>query len=758
MSHISKKTKFHAVLAACTAALIASPFAFCGDIAHATQTPAGTTSVPVVANSGKSNGSDQWGYIGEIDTQNGTGTVFTYGLAFDPTDQSLVVTDSGKVLSSRFGCFIVGKSSPCQVGTPQIFDYPLTSAAQSATSEKSFSDYLVDGTYSSLAPGTANGANAGLGKRYVDLANRNTVTFPANEQLVHGPRGATFTADGTAWIVDSEAVAPLSGLPGAIKRFGQDLSSSLGGAGYRQATGTDSWANKDKPGMLQYSVGITTTPQNTVLANTEVSNYIQEFNADGTFKRTIKLNLPPGTYDASDSGFRDPYGVAVDPVDSSMYIALAEFKLDSARWKDKPIFIEKRDKDGKLLSTFGQGHLGANDVVFNVVVEPKTRDVYAWTGSGNIQQFTKDGVWVREFTAAEFPGLSTVRDLVFDANGRMYISVAEGTSRTRVMILGKTPSPIVNSQAQCSADNGGTAALNWSSDSANATPYQQTDILDYVVEKRLKGTTDFAVVAKTTASTETSRTLTGLGDPYQYEYRISAWNEAGNSDTQIVSCDIKKSGVSVADPKGGIYTAQYSIDVMNPSSSETRTYDPIVDTPDFTQGVKVVGASYTLTAADGTKLSGDLGSAAPFKLGSTPRTIAANGTDHYTVAVQYQLTESIDQPSKCGTTPTAGQGLFNTATLVWTTNGTATASSSSSACLNPSTVVEAVPTPPVTVEPTPPTPVLDGDSSASAPASKLASTGGADINAWAVLGLMLVFGGGVMTVIGGAARRRALAV
>ncbi|MBM7825739.1 hypothetical protein JOD55_001566 [Arcanobacterium pluranimalium] len=130
----------------------------------------------------------------------------------------------------------------------------------------------------------------------------------------------------------------------------------------------------------------------------------------------------------------------------------------------------------------------------------------------------------------------------------------------------------------------------------------------------------------------------------------------------------------------------------------------------------------------------DLGAATAFKLGATTRTIAAGGTDRYTIFVKYQLTGSIDELSKCATTPTAGQGLFNTAKVTWTANGTPTVSSSSSACLDPSTVVVPAPAEPTTAGsttagPTPPTPVLDDDSSASAPASKLASTGGANINA-----------------------------
>lgn len=518
-------------------------------LASATTTAPGTTSVPVLAEQARSQGSGQWGYVGDIDTR--AGATWNYGLAFDPTDESLAVSDSGKLLFSRFGCRLAGFStSSCQVGTPRVFDYSLHGPT-AGVDEAAFTQYVNDGTFVATAvASTDDGQNSGLGKKYDTVASRASAGFPPDESLVHGPRGVTYTPDGTLWVVDSEAVAPASGPAGVVKRFGQGLTS-LPGAGW-----SGPWADRAKPGIHFYRTGAATTPRGTVLVTSEVSDRLQEYAADGTWLRTITLDVPRDSVIAGDPGTRDPYGVAVDPVDGSMYLALATFQ-DDAFWKTQPAFLEKRDADGKVIATFGQGHLGAGQVVFGAAVEPKTRDVFVWTATGSLQQFTKDGVWLREFTSAEFPGLETVRGVAFDPNGRMYVTVAEGTSRARVMILGKTPDPVT--AATCALTARGIS-LSWQSASKTASgvaaPYQQSTLLDFVVERSPKGTQAWAVVPKGAPSTELTRTIDGA-DAASFDYRISAWNEAGNGDTATVTCANPAPGVAVSKSINGIDKAPW---------------------------------------------------------------------------------------------------------------------------------------------------------------------------------------------------------
>lgn len=514
---------------------LATPLAI--PLSHAAGTDAGVTSVPVVAAQAKSQGSGQWGYVGDVDTA--AGRTYTYGIAIDPTDESLTVTDSGKVAYGRIICMLGGyPGTPCQTGTPRVLDYPLH-ASPAGVDEAAYSQYVNDGTFSgSAAASTDDGQGSGLGRRYADVAGRTTLTFPAAEGVKHGPRGVTYTPDGTAWVVDSEAVAPLGGPAGAVRRYGQGLTD-LAGAGW---TGT--WPQKEEPGLHFYRVGAATTPSGTVLVNSEVSDRLQEYAADGTWLRSIKLDLPAGSAAAGDPGYRNPYGVAVDPVDGSIYLPLINFR-DDTYWQTQPAFVEKRDADGRVLSTFGQGHLGQGQPIMGVAVQPQTQDVFAWTQAGGLQQFTKDGTWVRAFTSTEFPGLTLVRGVAFDPRGRMYVTVGEGTTSTRVMIFGKTPSPVTD--AACTLTAGGVR-LSWADASAVAAgtpaPYQQSTLLDFVVERSPRGSGQWEVVAKQAPSVATTRAFDGA-DAATYDYRISAWNEAGNSDTATVACATPAPAVKV---------------------------------------------------------------------------------------------------------------------------------------------------------------------------------------------------------------------
>lgn len=486
-----------------------------------------TTTVPTTV--GKGVGSGQWGFVGDIETNNGT-TTFSYGLAFSPVDDSLWVSDSGKVISSKTLCGLLGLgTSPCQQGTPRVFKYDRVGDVAGAADERTLGEYTVDGTYASgTAYAQSPQRNSGIGAKYDVIGDRQTVTYPAAEKSVHGPRDIVFTADGTAWIVDSEAVAPVGGPAGAIKRYAPDMSD-LADAGW-----TGSWAQKDQPGVHFYRVGNAITPNNTVLVNSEVSDRLQEYAADGTWIRSIKLDVPANTGGTGDPGYRNPYGVEVDPVDGSMYIPLINFR-DDTYWKAQNPYLEKRDANGTIIGKIGEGYLPKGQVVFEAAVEPKNQHVFVWSQNSAVFEFTKDGAFVREYNSTQFPGLTNVRDLAFDTNGRMYFTVAEGTNQTRVMILGKTPDPVEGVCGTFNADKT-QATLNFACSSlVTPAPYQQTALRDFVVEASTDGGATWTLMPKTAASIATTRTLTGLDPAATYQFRVSAWNEAGNSDWETIS-------------------------------------------------------------------------------------------------------------------------------------------------------------------------------------------------------------------------------
>lgn len=501
---------------------------------------------------GRAVGSNRWGYVGDVETRAPDDTVFNYGVGINPVTGALVVSDSGKVVYSRLGCALAGfpaGTTTCQLGTPRVFEYRTTS-----TDETARTDYTVDGTFvRTPAPDQTPGSNGGLGAIYQPLADRKVDALGA-PATGHGPRGVTFTQDGTTWVVDSEATAPVDAtppVPGAVLRYGPGLTR-LGAAGY-----TGAWGQKDNPlGVMFYRVSNATTPNNTVLVNSEVSDRVAEFNADGSFKRYLKLDLPAAeaqqqSGNPDDQGYRNPYGVSVDPVDGSMYISLINFRDDPTFSQS---FIEKRDAEGNVLTLFGHDVLPTRQVIFGTAVDPATRHVFAWTADGKeLYEFDQDGTPVDTFTPAQFPGLGTIRGVSFDRNNRMYVTVAEGTSNARVMIFGRTPDPMGQTCVRRSEDGtSATLTFDCGSDPTHSAdgrpPAGQTPLLDYLVEQSNDGGETWQIVPKDSASTARTRTVTGLDPASEPLFRVSAWNEAGNGDWRVAGQAIAKDASAVTDP------------------------------------------------------------------------------------------------------------------------------------------------------------------------------------------------------------------
>ncbi len=131
--------------------------------------------------------------------------------------------------------------------------------------------------------------------------------------------------------------------------------------------------------------------------------------------------------------------------------------------------------------------------MFSAEVEPRTQHVFAWSQNGSIVEWDKDGNRdpgvPRRLDAGTYPGLTTPRGMTFDNNGRMYVTVAEGTNSTRVMILGRRPDPVTSVCTTLSDDKTSAAfTIDCASGPAGtAAPYQQTQLLDYVIEASTDG-------------------------------------------------------------------------------------------------------------------------------------------------------------------------------------------------------------------------------------------------------------------------------
>lgn len=484
------------------------------------------TSVPAIP--GKGRGTSEWGFVGDVETYDAK-TTFSYGVAVSPADGSLWVTDSGKVVFNALACRLSGASgAPCQLGSPGVLHYPAGNATAT--------DYQGNGVYKPTRSTNSTGVNAGFGAQYAALSAAQRQDFPgpgvATPMLEHGPRGIIATANGTAWYADSEANAPFNaGVPGALGRLDSNMNP-LSGAGFSAP-----WAQRDQPGVVFYHTGVAEDSTGKVWTNSEISDRFVAFNPDGSPAGSpVLLDLPGPPVQ-----YRNPYSVAIDKADDSFYVPLVNFRDDSAMGPSP--FLEKRDKNGTVIGQFTAPNLPKNQVVFSAYVDPVTRHVFAWTESNTgsatapaFLEWDKDGNLIDTFGTADVPELANVRGMAVDKNGYRYVTVNQGSSTTRVMILAKTPEPVTSVCPLRSAD-GESVKLAWqcegpdAENSTTATPddYGQAPVLDYVVEQREVGTTAWTVTPHA-ASTQKNRTITGLDPAKQYEFRVSAWNEAGNGD------------------------------------------------------------------------------------------------------------------------------------------------------------------------------------------------------------------------------------
>lgn len=533
-------------LAAVTVATLA--VALAGGAAPALAQPAPDSPISYVA--GKGQGSGDWGLVGDITTL-GSGTTFNYGVAVNPVDGSLWVTDSGKISYGSLACSIGGAgAAPCQLGTPRVLAYPKVTA-----SDTSVSAYTGNGTY---APATVS--NDGLGKLWSESADRSVhpLGTGGSANQTNGPRGITFTPDGTSWIPNSESLAPVGGTPGVIVRY-DAAGNDLVGAGW---TGT--WLQYDLPGVHFYPTGAATTPEGTVLVTSATNNRLWEYNADGTVKRKILLDIPAS--EGQPAQGRNPYSVAVDPVDGSIYVGLQGFRDDTPTAEP---FLEKRDADGNVIGQFtAEGVLKKGQVVFGTAVNPVTQHVYAWSESGNIAEWDSKGTFIGSFGSGStatpapstqnlMPGLSSTRGLAFDDRGRMLVSVGQGTGSARVMMLAQTPNPIAGLTAATDATS---VDLSWDAlPGESATPYGQADLLDYTVEYRAEGATEWTL-AESPVSTTASATVTGLTTGTSYEFRVTGYNEAGAGTPAVITATPKLAPAQLTVVKTGNGTVAESAD------------------------------------------------------------------------------------------------------------------------------------------------------------------------------------------------------
>lgn len=218
-------------------------------------------------------------------------------------------------------------------------------------------------------------------------------------------------------------------------------------------------------------------------------------------------------------------------------------------------------------------------VTFSIAVDPTTQDVYVAQRDGLLNVFASDGTPKGKFSAF---GLGTnngqmrvVRGIAFDERGFMYLTVDEGAPSTRVQIFARTPDPVAGLTAAYASAAKTDVTLTWDALPLGVTPDAQTPLRDYVVEASTDGGATWAVIS-TPASTDAAATITGLDPAASYEFRVSAWNEAGNGDW-IVAAPAEPVAALTLTKQGNGASAPTADDAISVAADSTVTFTYVVE-------------------------------------------------------------------------------------------------------------------------------------------------------------------------------------
>lgn len=167
--------------------------------------------------------------------------------------------------------------------------------------------------------------------------------------------------------------------------------------------------------------------------------------------------------------------------------------------------------------------------------------------------------------------MNYVRGIAVDDRGLVYATTQDSTfditERAIVQIWGKTPTSI---SGFATADPDRTSVeLSWAESSVG---YQQPDLLDYVVQYREVGATDWTIApiqGGAGTSTEPAREITGLTPGTEYEARITPYNEAGSGDPAEVTwrTETAQPAISVVKEVDGVEAADEADAVSVPADS-----------------------------------------------------------------------------------------------------------------------------------------------------------------------------------------------
>lgn len=162
--------------------------------------------------------------------------------------------------------------------------------------------------------------------------------------------------------------------------------------------------------------------------------------------------------------------------------------------------------------------------IYQTIVAPDST-LYVIPKTGNIEHYTSTGDHLGSVTTAGLP-YDEARDLAITKEGWLVMTAKTGSS---VRLLAESPSPVTGLSAEHGSQPG-SIVLSWNEPEHRSG---QAPLLDYVVEQSTDDGETWQIVQRE-ASTEHSRTLTGLGGE-AYSFRVTGYSEAGRGDSAVIA-------------------------------------------------------------------------------------------------------------------------------------------------------------------------------------------------------------------------------
>lgn len=502
-------------------AALSAVFAMLGAVLVAGTPAALAAEVPVGEAPGRGVGSGQYGYVGQFGTLNSTtqpGALdfyYPYGVAIQ--GDRIVVADSGRT-SWEDGNKVAGHS---------LQSFTLSGDRGFALGT---GDYVGNGTYDDTTHESTKNPQSLVTPEWQKY-------YPVGES--RGSRGVAIDSQGNTYVVLSERADG----DNFIYKYAPDGTFLL------------KFGRYTPPGALGWPVGISVDADDNVYVTSAGIGAVFAFDSNGTYRSGWSIYWADGTNllaggDYTVPGFlNEPQGVTVDIDTGDVYVGdlNSSFtrqgritKLSVEKTSDHNVTVENNPAGWtwSLDSGFGtNGYVnrGVLSKVFALGYDQQSNELLTSSSVGTITRISSTGTVLGTIGESSGPvhsdgRMAYARGVAVDSKGLTYVTTQGTTAATNpravVQVFAKTPSPVPSVTA---TEGDGEVKLTWAN---SPQGYGQVDVLDYTVEYSTDNGATWTLVPAS-PSTALTRTVTGLNNGQTYDFRVTAYSEAGSGDPAV---------------------------------------------------------------------------------------------------------------------------------------------------------------------------------------------------------------------------------